>query len=361
MAPSRSMPPRTSPASVRDAISESLGLPRQPFAGGRAPTWAAASDRRIALSRRTADLHRARKLGRSLKWTATRLEDSAAAVSVCRDRRWPRWGSTLDRVAICCAGRRHREMSGPIDLSLTTRPGAGPGRRFLARSLQDPVPNGGAVARRCRRQAARRTVPAGSGGAIATRAERFAQMDLTRKGAPVSDPMEISRRNLVRAGRISVSDRIRDHLDKTGFFECLDAAGRGSGYQQLRFRQADARKQGRLFGIGIATYAELTGIGSRIAVAPGMPNQYRFGDGKRSRSIPPAPLLRPSGRLPMARGLRRTLAQIITDDLGAISRLKKRHPGRQRRGSDVDRHLCEPQCRAWGRRRQACPRCCGKR
>ena len=42
-------------------------------------------------------------------------------------------------------------------------------------------------------------------------------------------------------------------------------------YDGVRRRQAAARAQGRLYGIGIACYAELTGIGSRISVAPGMP------------------------------------------------------------------------------------------
>jgi hypothetical protein len=35
--------------------------------------------------------------------------------------------------------------------------------------------------------------------------------------------------------------------------------------------QTKARAEGGLVGIGIATYAELTGIGSRISAAPGMP------------------------------------------------------------------------------------------
>jgi aerobic carbon-monoxide dehydrogenase large subunit len=38
-----------------------------------------------------------------------------------------------------------------------------------------------------------------------------------------------------------------------------------------RAGSAEARDEGRLAGIGIATYAELTGIGSRISAAPGMP------------------------------------------------------------------------------------------
>ncbi len=68
--------------------------------------------------------------------------------------------------------------------------------------------------------------------------------------------------------------------DKTGFIECLDAAAEAAGYDDLRNEQAEAREQGRLLGIGIASYAELTGIGSRIAVAPGMPINTGSGNGE---------------------------------------------------------------------------------
>ena len=44
-----------------------------------------------------------------------------------------------------------------------------------------------------------------------------------------------------------------------------------SATTRLRAEQNEARAAGRWFGIGIACYAELTGIGSRISVAPGMP------------------------------------------------------------------------------------------
>ena len=46
---------------------------------------------------------------------------------------------------------------------------------------------------------------------------------------------------------------------------------RRSATTTLRATQTKARAAGRWFGIGIACYAELTGIGSRISVAPGMP------------------------------------------------------------------------------------------
>ena len=80
--------------------------------------------------------------------------------------------------------------------------------------------------------------------------------------------------------------------------------------------QAEARSGGRLFGIGIASYAELTGIGSRIAVAPGMP----INTGSETAKI----TINSTGAITAAfgvashgQGLETTLAQIIADDLGA--------------------------------------------
>ena len=71
-----------------------------------------------------------------------------------------------------------------------------------------------------------------------------------------------------------------------------------------------------MFGIGIASYAELTGIGSRIAVAPGMP----INTGSETAKI----TINSTGAITAAfgvashgQGLETTLAQIVADDLGA--------------------------------------------
>ncbi len=104
--------------------------------------------------------------------------------------------------------------------------------------------------------------------------------------------------------------------DKTGFVECLEAAAQAADYEKLRKQQSAARAEGRYFGIGLATYAELTGIGSRIAVAPGMP----INTGSETAKI----RLDSTGAVSAAfgvashgQGLETTLAQIIADDLGA--------------------------------------------
>ena len=75
-------------------------------------------------------------------------------------------------------------------------------------------------------------------------------------------------------------------------------------------------RTGRLFGIGIATYAELTGIGSRIAVAPGMPINTGSETAKISIDSTGA-ITAAFGVASHGQGLETTLAQIIADDLGA--------------------------------------------
>ena len=117
--------------------------------------------------------------------------------------------------------------------------------------------------------------------------------------------------------------------------------------------RVDARKEGRLFGIGIATYAELTGIGSRIAVAPGMPINTGSETAKITIDSTGA-ITAAFGVASHGQGLETTLAQIIADDLGAQLRGHPRRPGRQRRGADVDWHLCKPQRGARRGRGQAC-------
>ncbi len=76
-----------------------------------------------------------------------------------------------------------------------------------------------------------------------------------------------------------------------------------------------ARAEGRWVGIGLASYAELTGIGSRIAVAPGMP----INTGTETALI----RIDVTGAVSAAfgvsshgQGLETTLAQVVADELG---------------------------------------------
>ena len=130
------------------------------------------------------------------------------------------------------------------------------------------------------------------------------------------DPLEIRRRNLVRDEEFPYRIASGIIWDKTAFQACLEAAANAADYQGLRRQQETARRDGRYLGLGLASYAELTGIGSRIAVAPGMP----INTGSETAKIrinSTGAITASFGVASHGQGLETTLAQIIADDLGA--------------------------------------------
>jgi carbon-monoxide dehydrogenase large subunit len=130
------------------------------------------------------------------------------------------------------------------------------------------------------------------------------------------DPAELRRRNLIGAEEFPYKAASGIVWDRSGFVETLTRACAAIGYPKLREEQAKARAEGRLVGIGIATYAELTGIGSRISAAPGMP----INTGTEAATIRLDSTGAVTGSFGIAshgQGLETTLAQVIADELGA--------------------------------------------
>ena len=140
--------------------------------------------------------------------------------------------------------------------------------------------------------------------------ERLMDMAATELGI---DPLEIRRRNMIREEEFPYKSASGIVWDKCGFMECLDTVSQG--YDELRKRQAEARAQGRWVGIGLASYAELTGLGSRIAVAPGMP----VNTGTETAVVridSTGAITAQFGIASHGQGLETTLAQVIADELG---------------------------------------------
>ncbi|MGE5268343.1 MAG: xanthine dehydrogenase family protein molybdopterin-binding subunit, partial [Thiohalocapsa sp.] len=130
------------------------------------------------------------------------------------------------------------------------------------------------------------------------------------------DPAEIRRRNLVPDDEFPYRTASGIVWDRSGFTANLDAACAAVDYAGLRRKQQQARAAGRLFGIGIASYAELTGIGSRISAAPGMP----INTGTESATLrldSTGTVTASFGISSHGQGLETTLAQVIADELGA--------------------------------------------
>ena len=142
--------------------------------------------------------------------------------------------------------------------------------------------------------------------------ERLIDMAARRLGL---DPADMRRRNLVQPHEFPYRIASGIVWDRSAFMESLESALGAVDYPALREAQARARAGGRLVGIGIATYAELTGIGSRISAAPGMP--INTGTEHATIRLDPTGAVTASfGISASGQGLETTLSQVVADELG---------------------------------------------
>ena len=143
--------------------------------------------------------------------------------------------------------------------------------------------------------------------------ERLMDMAARRLGR---DARDLRLQNLVKAEEFPYKTASGITWDRSGFIECLQAACEAADYAGMRAAQADARARGKWLGIGIACYAELTGIGSRISASPGMP--INTGTETGTISVDSSGGVTASfGISSHGQGLETTLAQVIADELGA--------------------------------------------
>jgi len=300
------------PGIVRDALAESLDLPGNrlrviaPDVGGSFGSKGSLYPEEILLC------VAAKKLRRSLKWTADRLEDISSSSQAFAEIVDAEMGFDANGIAIALEADVIGDVGAysiypwtcglePVQV-VSFLPGP-----YKIRSYRGAV-----------RGVATNKPPTGPyrgvGRPVCTFvAERLMDMGARALGI---DPLEIRRRNLVRADEFPYRIASGIIWDRTGFVECLDAAVQAGEYEKLRKQQSAARAEGRYFGIGLATYAELTGIGSRIAVAPGMP----INTGSETAKIridSTGAITAAFGVASHGQGLETTLAQIIADDLGA--------------------------------------------
>ena len=142
--------------------------------------------------------------------------------------------------------------------------------------------------------------------------ERLMDMAAARLGC---DPLALRQRNLVRAEEFPYKTPSGIVWDRSGFQECLAGVVDAGDYAAMRAAQRQARREGRLMGIGLACYAELTGIGSRISASPGMP----INTGTETATIridSAGGITARFGVSSHGQSLETTLAQVIADQLG---------------------------------------------
>jgi carbon-monoxide dehydrogenase large subunit len=141
--------------------------------------------------------------------------------------------------------------------------------------------------------------------------ERLMDMAAARLGI---DPAEIRRRNYVPSSAFPYRSAANLVYDSGNYPQALDEALRLADYGGLRKMQARARAEGRLVGIGVANYVEVTGMG---------PTKLMAAMGNRQGGYESATVrLEPSGRVTVAtgiievgQGIRSALAQVAADVL----------------------------------------------
>jgi carbon-monoxide dehydrogenase large subunit len=143
--------------------------------------------------------------------------------------------------------------------------------------------------------------------------ERLVDMAAARLGI---DPAEMRLNNFVRDDEFPYKTASGIVWDRSSFRQCLTRARDALGYEAARDAQKLGRAAERWIGIGFASYAELTGIGSRISASPGMP----INTGTESSTIridSTGAVTALFGVSSHGQGLETSLAQIVADELGA--------------------------------------------
>lgn len=300
------------PGIIRDALSDALDLPGNrlrviaPDVGGGFGGKASLYPEELVVC------FAARHLSRNVKWTSDRLEDLAGtsqgfdeimdaelgldkdgnAIALCADvlgdigaySIFP-WTAALEPVQVVSF------LPGPYKI---------PFYRGTTRGVLTSKP------------------PMGPYRGVGRPASTFVTerlMDMAARKLNV-DPKALRLRNMIQPDEFPHKIGSGIVWDQCSFTECLHAACDTIGYNDLRKRQETARAEGRWFGIGMACYAELTGIGSRISAAPGMP----INTGTETAKI----LIDSTGAVTLAvgtaahgQGHETTFAQVVAEHLGA--------------------------------------------
>jgi carbon-monoxide dehydrogenase large subunit len=129
------------------------------------------------------------------------------------------------------------------------------------------------------------------------------------------DPIEMRLKNFVRAEEFPYKSASGIVWDRSTFIETMLRAREALGWEAARAEAARARAGGRWVGVGVASYVELTGIGSAIPVSPGMPVPTGT-EAATIRMDPSGTVTAVFGIASHGQGLETTLAQVVADEVG---------------------------------------------
>ena len=133
-------------------------------------------------------------------------------------------------------------------------------------------------------------------------------------------PAEVRRRNFIPANKFPYATQMGAVYDSGNYERALDRALEASSWEQLTAERDAARKQGRLVGLGLATYVEVCGLGPSSSLPTGGWEHSQVTverDGRISAT---------TGASPHGQGNETTFAQMLGDQFGVpIDHVTIRH------------------------------------
>src|SRR5438046_8258323 len=139
------------------------------------------------------------------------------------------------------------------------------------------------------------------------------------------DPVDIRKKNFIQPQDCPFTQNFGLVVDSGDYERSLDRARELAGYDELRKKQADLRKQGRYLGIGVSTWIELCGFGPSAATAPAT-GGIALVESAQVRVTPTGSVIVYTGTHSHGQGHETTFSQIVADQLGvAYDSVELRH------------------------------------
>jgi aerobic carbon-monoxide dehydrogenase large subunit len=252
----------------------------------------------------------ARRLGRPVKWVSDRREDLLTSTQAWDEQIEAELGLDGDARVVALRARVLTDVGAYSTFPWTASIEAIQVISFLPGPYRVPHYHGEALG------VATSKAPMGPYRGVGRPVSAFVMEGLLDRAARRLglDPIEIRLRNLIRPEDLPYRSASGVVWDTGSFVESLTVLAETADYAALRAEQA--RGDGRLLGIGVASYVELTGVGSAIPASPGA-DIATGTEGATVRVDASGTVTASFGIASQGQGHETALAQIVAEELGA--------------------------------------------